>query len=140
MIGHGILTMCPSGAAFAMPLGPTNPWLTTIAKETLIFRRAGLSPALRLLVPAFSLRNAPLWVAPLASSQMRMLSYRSPCPKTQRALSFGTTFEPRLSLAQGLSMSELLRFLSRMAASKPTSSLSVKFHLLVMHLTRTLGP
>jgi hypothetical protein len=50
-------------------------------------------------------------------------------------LSFGTTFEPRLSSARNLSMSELLRFLSMMAASKPTSSLSVKFYLLVMHLT-----
>src|SRR3989338_6210046 len=65
--GQGILTLCPSGAAFAIPLGPTNPWLITIAKETLIFRRAGISPALRLLVPAFSLRRAPPWVTPLAS-------------------------------------------------------------------------
>ena len=52
---HGILTMCPSGAAFAIPLGPTNPWLIVIAKETLIFRRAGFSPALWLLVPTFLL-------------------------------------------------------------------------------------
>jgi len=74
--GQGILTLCPSGAAFAIPLGPTNPSLITIAKETLIFRRAGISPALRLLVPAFLLLNAPLWVTPLASLQMRILSYR----------------------------------------------------------------
>ena len=68
--------MCPSGAAFAIPLGPTNPKMITIASETLLFRRAGVSPALWLLVPAFSLRNAPLWVTPLASQQMRTLSYR----------------------------------------------------------------
>ena len=61
--------MCPSGTAFAIPLGPTNPWLTIIAKETLVFRRAGFSPALWLLVPTFLLRNAPPWVTPLASSQ-----------------------------------------------------------------------
>src|SRR3989338_3423786 len=30
--GQGILTLCPSGAAFAIPLGPTNPWLINIAK------------------------------------------------------------------------------------------------------------
>ena len=65
--GQGILTLCPSGAAFAIPLGPTNPWMTTIAKETLIFRRGGISPPLRLLVPAFSLPYAPVWVAPLPS-------------------------------------------------------------------------
>jgi hypothetical protein len=68
--GQGILTLCPSPPAFAIGLGPTNPWLITIAKETLIFRRAGISPALRLLVPAFSLPYAPLWLAPLASLQM----------------------------------------------------------------------
>jgi hypothetical protein len=67
--GHGILTMCPSRPDFSIRLGPTNPWLITIAKETLIFRRAGISPALRLLVPAFLLLNAPLWVTPLASLQ-----------------------------------------------------------------------
>ena len=67
---HGILTMCPSGAAFAIPLGPTNPWLIYIAKETLIFRRAGISPALRLLVPTFLLPYAPVWVTPSPSTQM----------------------------------------------------------------------
>ena len=75
--GQGILTLCPSPPAFAMGLGPTNPSLITIAKETLIFRRAGISPALRLLVPAFSLPNAPAWLAPLPSSQMGTLSYHS---------------------------------------------------------------
>ena len=62
--GHGILTVCPSGAALAIPLGPTNPQLITIAEETLVFRRAGFSPALWLLVPAFSLLYAPPWVTP----------------------------------------------------------------------------
>jgi len=90
--GQGILTLCPSGAALAIPLGPTNPSLITIAKETLCFRRAGISPALRLLVPAFLLPNAPLWVAPLASLQIGILSYRLILPKQYQALSFGTTF------------------------------------------------
>ena len=62
--GHGILTVCPLGAALAIPLGPTNPQLITIAEETLVFRRAGFSPALWLLVPAFSLLYAPPWVTP----------------------------------------------------------------------------
>ena len=67
--GQGILTLCPSPPAFAIGLGPTNPSLITVAKETLIFRRGGISPPLRLLVPAFSLLYAPLWVTPLASSR-----------------------------------------------------------------------
>lgn len=69
--------MCPSCPAFAIHLGPTNPSLITIAKETLFFRRAGISPALRLLVPTFSLPIAPPWLTPSASSQMEMLSYHS---------------------------------------------------------------
>ena len=67
--GWGILTPCPSPATFVIGLGPTNPSLITIEKETLCFRRAGISPALRLLVLAFSLHYAPLWVTPLASSR-----------------------------------------------------------------------
>ena len=51
--------MCPSRPAFAIRLGPTNPSLINIAKETSVFRCAGLSPALWLLVPTFALRNAP---------------------------------------------------------------------------------
>ena len=61
--------MCPSGAALAIPLGPTNPWLIYIAKETLIFRRKGISPLLWLLVPTFLLRIAPAWLTPLPSLQ-----------------------------------------------------------------------
>ena len=68
--------MCPSGSAFAIPLGPTNPSLIIIAKETLVFRRRGFSPRLRLLVPTFSLPYAPAWVTPLPSQQNGMLSYR----------------------------------------------------------------
>jgi len=69
--------MCPSSSAFAIPLGPTNPWLIDIAKETLIFRREGVSPSLRLLVPTFLLRYAPAWVTPLPSQQNRILAYQS---------------------------------------------------------------
>lgn len=65
----GILTCCPSDAAFAISLGPTNSWLIDIAKKTLIFRRMGISPILRLLVPTFLLQHAPAWVTPLPSQQ-----------------------------------------------------------------------
>ncbi len=87
---HGILTMCPSGSVLTIPLGPTNPSLIVIAKETLIFRRRGFSPRLWLLVPTFLLLDAPAWVTPLPSSQTRILSYRVICPKTNHTPSFGT--------------------------------------------------
>ena len=66
--------MCPSPPPFGIGLGPTNPSLIFIAKETLVFRRAGFSPALRLLVPTFSLLYAPLKV-PL---QLHRRTERSP--------------------------------------------------------------
>ena len=86
--------MCPSGTAFAIPLGPTNPWLIDIAKETLIFRRAGFSPALWLLVPTFLLPHAPAWLTPLPSQQSGKLSYQCSIPKNAAILSFGTMFNP----------------------------------------------
>ena len=51
----------PLSIAYAtrLGLGPTNPGTIIVAQETLLFRRAGFSPALWLLIPAFSLVTAP---------------------------------------------------------------------------------
>ena len=103
--------MCPLSATFVIDLGPTNPWLIYIAKETLFFRRIRFSLILRLLVPTFLLRNAPAWVTPLPSQQMRKLSYHYIPTNRNTILSFGTMFKPRVSAAQNLLLSELLRFL-----------------------------
>ena len=86
--------MCPSGAVFTIPLGPTNPWLIFIAKETLFFRRAGFSPALWLLVPTFLLLDAPEWLTPSPSLQTRILSYQYIISKYHTILSFGTILNP----------------------------------------------
>ena len=48
-----------------------------MAKETSGFRRAGISPALWLLAPAFSLPYAPAWVSPSPSQQNGTLSYHA---------------------------------------------------------------
>ena len=55
----GILTCCPSPTLMRLGLGPTNPGAITVAQETLLLRPTGFSPVLRLLIPAFSLDNAP---------------------------------------------------------------------------------
>lgn len=68
---YGILTVCPSPPPFGIGLGPTNPSLITIAKETSVFRRRGFLPRLWLLVLAFSLLYAPPWVSPLASLRVQ---------------------------------------------------------------------
>ena len=86
--------MCPSPPPFGIGLGPTNPSLINIAKETLIFRRAWFSHAMRLLVPTFSLLYAPPWVIPSASLQNRTLSYRFPFTNERKAPSFGIILSP----------------------------------------------
>ena len=45
--------------AIRLGLGPTNPEMITMAQETLLLRPTGFSPILWLLIPAFSLDNAP---------------------------------------------------------------------------------
>ena len=49
--------------ATRLDLGPTNPGTIIVAQETLLFRWAGFSPALWLLIPAFSLDSAPPYLA-----------------------------------------------------------------------------
>ena len=51
----------PLSIAYAtrLGLGPTNPGTIIVAQETLLFRWAGFSPALWLLIPTFSLDTAP---------------------------------------------------------------------------------
>ena len=73
--GAGILTCSPSATPFGLTLGPANPGTIRVALETLGLRWTGFSPVFLLLMPTFSLRNAPRWLTPSASAQMRMLPY-----------------------------------------------------------------
>lgn len=80
----GILTCCPSVTPFDLALGPTNPGTILVALETLGLWWTGFSPVFLLLMPTFSLRNAPRRLTPFASAQMRMLPYRYTVPKDDR--------------------------------------------------------
>src|ERR1700722_16787834 len=55
-ISHQYGNINPLSIAYAtrLGLGPTNPGTITVAQETLLFRWAGFSPALWLLIQAFS--------------------------------------------------------------------------------------
>ena len=64
----GILTDLPSTTPFGLALGPTNPGTIAVARETLDFRCAWISHALRLLMPTFSLPCAPRHLAMHASA------------------------------------------------------------------------
>ena len=82
-----------------------------VAQETLDFRRAGLSPALSLLMSAFALLIPPAFL----TEHLRRPTERSPTmqtiPKNDRIRSFGYVLSPVTSSAQDDSTSELLRFL-----------------------------
>ena len=105
-------------------LGPTNPTRMFLASETLGLRRTRFSRVLSLLMPAFALRflQRPSRVR---LHRLRTLPYQS---SDSRVSVEG--FSPDPLSAQGHSTSELLRTLSRMAASKPTSWLFVPPHIL----------
>jgi hypothetical protein len=81
----GILTCCPSATPFGLVLGPTNPGTIRVALETLGLRWKGFSPFFMLLMPTFSLRNAPRWLTPFASAQLRTLPYQYRDPKISRS-------------------------------------------------------
>ena len=67
------------------------------------------------------------------------MAVRSPTHVLGTCRGFGSVLEPRVSAAQDLSASELLRTLLMVAASEPTSWLSSNSYILP-HLARHLGP
>ena len=96
----------------------------------------GFLTPLSLLMPTFALDHAPQLLPQLLHSKIDALLPRH----TKYGIrGFGGVFSPVTLSAQVHSTSELLRTLSRVAASKPTSWLSMRTHI-VYHLTHTLGP
>ena len=99
----------------------------------------GFLTPLSLLMPTFALDHAPQLLPQLLRSKIDALLPRKPNRSLIRIRGFGGVFSPVTLSAQVHSTSELLRTLSRVAASKPTSWLSMRTHI-VYHLTHTLGP
>ena len=93
---------------------------------------AGLSPPFSLLIPAFSLVGAPSGPSGPPSPLPTTLPYhgRLTSEDGRPSVASGGCLSPVTLSAQGHSTSELLRTLSRMAASKPTSWLSARPHYL----------
>ena len=120
--GTGLVTCCPSPTRCRLGLGPPHPQLISMAAEPSGIRWEGFSPSSR-----YSCRHShspPLQVrfrSPFSARRGRSPTIRF------RIRSFGAGLEPRWIVgAAAPSTSELLRTLSRMAASKPTSWLSVR--------------
>ena len=132
----GISTCCPSATPLGLALGPDLPRADQLYSGNLGYSAWRIPTSISLLIPAFSLPctpqlltvllrracNAPLPIR-LASNSSASVSCFSPGHfrrRTSRPVSYYALFEC-------------------MAASEPTSWLSLKSHIL-FHLTRTLGP
>src|SRR3954469_12239167 len=128
--GSGISTGCPSPTTFVLGLGPTNPERTSLPQENLGIRRVRFSLTFR-----YSCRHSPL--RPLQPSSRSTFTANGTLPYHASA---GEPANTSVASVPGLSpaefsarihlTSELLRTLSMVAASKPTSWLSVRTHIL----------
>ena len=86
--------------------------MITMAQETLLFRWAGFSPALWLLIPAFSLDTVPPDLAVYSFNTISTLLYHSTLDESNaESMSSVICLSPVTFSAQDLLMSELLRTL-----------------------------
>jgi hypothetical protein len=130
----GVFTGCPSPAPPGFGLGPTDPTRTDLPSEPFDFRRARFSRASR-----YSCQHSHS--SPLQCRLPPHLPREDDAllPKLALARASVTGFSPVPFSAPARSTSELLRTLSRVAASKPTSWLLSQADS-VSHLAGTSGP
>ena len=131
----GIYTCCPSPTTAVLGLGPDLPWVDEPSPGNLGLSTGMFLACLSLLIPAFSLVCSPHVLSV-------MLQPRIHCSSTTR-------LRASIASVSRLSPGHLRRTTTRpvsyyalfkcVAASEPTSWLSVQFHIL-LHLTCTLGP
>ena len=136
--GTGISTRPPSTTPDGLALGPGSPWAEQPGPGTLGHPAAEILTLHSLLMPAFSLPHPPHLGHPERFSGCRTLPYPTPPRQIQAhvAAASAVCLSPATLSAQDHLTSELLRTLSRVAASKPTSWLSQRSHIL-SHLAHT---
>ena len=130
----GISTCCPSATARALALGPDLPRADQLYPGNLGYSAERILTSLSLLIPAFSLPCPPrLLTVPLRRT------CNAPLPMYSHSRASVLRFSPghfRRRTSRPVSYYALFEW---MAASEPTSWLSLRSHIL-FHLTRTLGP
>ena len=130
----GISTCCPSATAFALALGPDLPGADQLYSGNLGYSAGRIPTFLSLLIPAFSLPYTPQLLTVL----LRRIC-NAPLPTLAGSSASVSCFSPghfRRRTSRPVSYYALFECV---AASEPTSWLSLKSHIL-FHLTRTLGP
>ena len=131
----GISTCCPSATSLDLALGPDFPRADQLYSGILGYSAGRILTFLSLLIPAFSLLNTPQLLPVLLR---RVNNAPLPIPIRDSTASVAC-FSPghfRRRTSRPVSCYALFECV---AASEPTSWLSLKSHIL-FHLTRTLGP
>ena len=124
------------GQLLSCPLGPTNPPRIILAAEPSGFRWWGFAPHFSVTRSGIRTRRRSTAACASASPHRRRSPTMTDC---SAILSFGRILCPAGLSARRHSTSELLRTLSRVAASKPTSWLFAHRHIL-SHSARIWGP
>ena len=133
--GTGISTRHPSTTPVGLALGPDSPRADEPSPGTLGHTAPGTPTPVSLLMPASSLPHRPPGVTPPASPSTGR-SPTTPGPRRGRgSAASAARLSPATLSAHDHLTSELLRTLSRVAASEPTSWLSPRPHIL-SHLAR----
>ena len=136
--GTGISTRPPSTTPDGLALGPGSPWAEQPGPGTLGHPAAEILTLHSLLMPAFSLPHPPHLDHSGASPDAGRSPTQHPHPQRTGTVAAASAvcLSPATLSAQDHLTSELLRTLSRVAASKPTSWLSRRSHIL-SHLAHT---
>ena len=133
--GTGISTSCPSPTTIVLGLGPDLPWADEPSPGILGLSTGRFLACLSLLIPAFSLLHRPrLLSVPLQPVHYAPLPLHLCNPKLRWCVL--APLHLRRTITRPVSYYALFECV---AASKPTSWLSVQFHIL-FHLTHTWGP
>ena len=130
----GISTCCPSATPLGLALGPDLPRADQLYSGNLGYSAWRIPTSISLLIPAFSLPYTPQLLTVL----LRRIC-NAPLPTLAGSSASVSCFSPghfRRRTSRPVSYYALFEC---MAASEPTSWLSLKSHIL-FHLTRTLGP
>ncbi len=127
--GTGISTRCPSTTPVGLALGPDSPWADWPGPGTL-----GLSAG-KVLTCLIATHACILTPTPSTAGSLRGFTGCRTLPYPTRTLvrvaaASAVCFSPATLSAHNHLTSELLRTLSRVAASKPTSWLSSRLHIL----------
>ena len=132
----GISTCCPSATPLGLALGPDLPRADQLYSGNLGYSAWRILTSISLLIPAFSLPYTPQLLTVLLP---RVCNAPLPIKLTSNSSASVSCFSPghfRRRTSRPVSYYALFEC---MAASEPTSWLSLKSHIL-FHLTRTLGP